>query len=333
MCLRYFAVSDFVVWSKWESEEERKRVFIGGKKSGVPFSHTHTLRLWTGIDSIIPPNSSPKTARKNTSSLLWTQKWELFDRIVISNRLYPLHQAREWEIKFDYWRKEGIYIVGWLFRLSDSIRRCFDGYLICFSPFVFFVFLCPESDLSIENWLSSLNLLMYRDNFALADVTDLQQASKMVADGHLSKVSTHSYFSIYHLRQNAGKLEIPFAIQTRRKKELLSSCSTLKSVPCLIFFSWLFFLFVYIFLTYIRPIKVSIMAVDPCACRDKHCAQKNEDSAAAKIHTNKLLDKAFFKMQCPSFEHQLCERDVNCGFDHDVASNQRFRGGLIVWLT
>ena len=200
MCLRYFAVSDFVVWSKWESEEERKRVFIGGKKSGVPFSHTHTLRLWTGIDSIIPPNSSPKTARKNTSSLLWTQKWELFDRIVISNRLYPLHQAREWEIKFDYWRKEGIYIVGWWFRLSDSIRRCFDGYLICFPPFVFFVFLCPESDLFIENWLSSLNLLMYRDNFALADVTDLQQASKMVADGHLSKVSTQSYFSIIFAR-------------------------------------------------------------------------------------------------------------------------------------
>ena len=66
------------------------------------------------------------------------------------------------------------------------------------------------------------------------------------------------------------------------------------------------------------------MAVDHCACRDKHCTHKNEDSAAAKIHTNRLLDKAFHKMQCPSFEHQLCERDVNCGFDHDVASNQRF---------
>ena len=194
-CSQWFC--SLVEMGKWRG---KKKGFYRRKKSGVPFSHTHTLRLWTGIDSIIPPNSSPKTARKNTSSLLWTQKWELFDRIVISNRLYPLHQAREWEIKFDYWRKEGIYIVGWLFRLSDSIRRCFDGYLICFSPFVFFVFLCPESDLSIENWLSSLNLLMYRDNFALADVTDLQQASKMVADGHLSKVSTQSYFSIYHLR-------------------------------------------------------------------------------------------------------------------------------------
>ena len=66
------------------------------------------------------------------------------------------------------------------------------------------------------------------------------------------------------------------------------------------------------------------MAVDHCACRDKHCGQKNEDSAAAKIHTNKLLDKAFYKAQCPSFEHQLCERSVNCGFDHDVASNARY---------
>jgi len=66
---------------------------------------------------------------------------------------------------------------------------------------------------------------------------------------------------------------------------------------------------------------------DPCACRDKHCGQKNEDSAAAKINTNKLLDKAFFQAKCPSFEHQLCERDVNCGFDHDVASNQRRTAG------
>lgn len=69
------------------------------------------------------------------------------------------------------------------------------------------------------------------------------------------------------------------------------------------------------------------MASDPCACRDKFCAQKNEDSAAAKIHTNKLLDKAFFQARCPSFEHQFCERDVNCGFDHDVASNQRRTAG------
>jgi len=69
------------------------------------------------------------------------------------------------------------------------------------------------------------------------------------------------------------------------------------------------------------------MAVDHCDCRDKFCGHKNEDSAAAKIHTNKLLDKAFFKAQCPSFEHQFCERDVNCGFDHDVASNQRRTAG------
>jgi len=69
------------------------------------------------------------------------------------------------------------------------------------------------------------------------------------------------------------------------------------------------------------------MAVDHCACRDKHCAEKSEDSAAAKIHTNKLLDKAFYQARCPSFEHQLCERDVNCGFDHDVASNQRRMAG------
>jgi len=69
------------------------------------------------------------------------------------------------------------------------------------------------------------------------------------------------------------------------------------------------------------------MAVDPCDCRDKHCAQKNEDSAAAKIHTNKLLDKAFFQARCPSFEHQLCERDVNCGFYHDAASDARRTAG------
>jgi len=71
------------------------------------------------------------------------------------------------------------------------------------------------------------------------------------------------------------------------------------------------------------------MAVDHCVCRDKYCAPKNEDSAAAKIHTNKLLDKAFFKAQCPSFEHQLCDRDVNCGFDHDVASSQRRMAGAV----
>jgi len=82
-----------------------------------------------------------------------------------------------------------------------------------------------------------------------------------------------------------------------------------------------------VYLFFSAALHKQIMAVDHCACRDKHCAHKNEDSAAAKIHTNKLLDKAFFKMQCPSFEHQLCERDVNCGFDHDVASNQRRTAG------
>jgi len=68
---------------------------------------------------------------------------------------------------------------------------------------------------------------------------------------------------------------------------------------------------------------MGVDSVDHCKCRDKHCGPKDEDSAAAKIHTNKLLDKAFYKAQCPSYEHMICERAVNCGFDHDKAANAR----------
>jgi len=62
------------------------------------------------------------------------------------------------------------------------------------------------------------------------------------------------------------------------------------------------------------------MALDPCA-------PKNGDSTAVKIRALKCIDEGFCNARCPSFEHQLCERDVNCGFDHDVASNQRRMAG------
>merc|ERR1712136_524260 len=85
--------------------------------------------------------------------------------------------------------------------------------------------------------------------------------------------------------------------------------------------SYLFFLIFYLFFFFFLTMGVD--SVDHCKCRDKHCGPKDEDSAAAKIHTNKLLDKAFYKAQCPSYEHMICERAVNCGFDHDKAANAR----------
>ena len=53
-----------------------------------------------------------------------------------------------------------------------------------------------SDSLSVENWLSSLNLQMYQDNFDEAGVTDLDQAFKMIAEGHISQVSSCLHSSV-----------------------------------------------------------------------------------------------------------------------------------------
>ena len=115
-----------------------KRNDLYRRKKAAFRSNALSLYLWTGIDSIIPPNSSPKTAKKNTSSVRWTKKWDLFS---VSNRnfksTYSLKIVWELEIRFDY-----ADIVGWFLSLVDfnliEILFILISLIFFFALFVFF---------------------------------------------------------------------------------------------------------------------------------------------------------------------------------------------------